>query len=436
MGHITASGNEYNILQQRLSQKVQNNPGTPTLMKILQLLFSPADAVLAGKLPHKLTPVTALARSLRIPLAELNDKLTEMAQRGLVFDMECNGRRYVTLPPVVIGLFEFVFMRARPDIPQAELAHLFEVYFTENDGAFAKSISQGRTQLARTFVQEEALPDGEQAEILDWERASHIVASATAIAVGMCQCQHLAQHLGTACAKPQEVCLSFNYAAESMVKNGLTRAVTKNEAMGILEKCKDANLIQIGDNFQRQVSFICNCCGCCCEMIRGLKAYNLNKGVVSSNWLMAVDDSRCKGCGECAKVCPVEAIRLEIREVAGRKQKLAIRAAEVCLGCGLCTKVCKSGGATMQARPRRVLAPETIFDQRVAMAIERGKLADMLFDDPEKLSHRALGRIMAAMEKTSPYQALMAAEAIKSAFLRVLVTGAKIQAGGLARFLT
>lgn len=435
MGHITTSGNEYQILQERLHQKVQDNPASPTLMKILQLLFSPADAALAGKLPHKLTPVTTLAGSLKMPLAELNDRLTDMARRGLIFDMECNGQRYATLPPVVIGLFEFAFMRVRPDIPQAELAHLFEVYFTENDGGFAKSFWQGQTQTARTFVHEEALPDGGRAEILDWERASQIVASASAIAVGICQCQHLAQHQGTACAKPPEVCLSFNYAAESMARNGLTRAISKNEALRILGTCKEANLVQIGDNFQHQVSFICNCCGCCCHMLRGLRTYNLNKGVVSSNWLMEINASKCRGCGECVKVCPVAAIRLESRVPEGKK-KLAIRNPEACLGCGVCTKGCKSAAITLQARPQRHLTPETIFDQRVAMAIERGKLADMLFDDPEKLSHRALGRIMGALEKSSPYQALMAAETIKSSFLRVLVTGAKFQAGGLARFLT
>lgn len=436
MGHITEPENEYNILQQRLNQKVQANPGSPTLIKILQLLFSPEDAKLAGKLPHKLTPVKTLSKNLDIPVDELNEKLTEMAHRGLVFDMECNGQRYATLPPVVIGFFEFVFMRVRPDIPMKELAHLFEEYFTENDGALAKSIWQGQTQLARTFVREEALPGEDHSEILDWERASHIVSSATAVSVGMCQCHHLAQHHGTACGKPQEVCLSFNYAAESMVRNGLTRSVTKNEAIGILGKSKEANLVQIGDNFQRKVSFICNCCGCCCHMLRGIKTYNMNKSVVSSNWIMEVDESKCKGCGECAKVCPVDAIRIDNRSAEGKKQKFAIRDEEVCLGCGVCTKICKSGGATMKPRPQRVLVPETIFDQRVAMAIERGKLADMLFDDPEKLSHRALGRIMGVMERTSPFKALMASDSIKSTFLNVLVKGAKIQAGGLASYLT
>lgn len=90
----------------------------------------------------------------------------------------------------------------------------------------------------------------------------------------------------------------------------------------------------------------------------------------------------------------------------------------------------------MKSRPRRILAPETVFDQRIAMALERGKLADMLFDDPENLSHRALGRLIGMLEKTSPYKAAMACESIKSSFLKVLVKGAKMQAGDLADLFT
>ena len=53
----------------------------------------------------------------------------------------------------------------------------------------------------------------------------------------------------------------------------------------------------------------------------------------------------------------------------------------------------------MKSRSQRVLVPENLFDQRVMMAIERGKLADLIFDDPGKLSHRALGRVLGALEK-------------------------------------
>ena len=90
----------------------------------------------------------------------------------------------------------------------------------------------------------------------------------------------------------------------------------------------------------------------------------------------------------------------------------------------------------MKPRPQRVLVPETVFDQRIAMAIERGKLADLLSDDPEKFSHRALGRIIGVLEKTSPFKAAMASESIKSSFLNVLVKGAKKQAGVLTDLFT
>ncbi|OGQ97989.1 MAG: 4Fe-4S ferredoxin [Deltaproteobacteria bacterium RIFOXYD12_FULL_57_12] len=431
MGHTTDADQEYHFLQERICQKIQGNPASPTLMKILRLLFSPEDARLASRLPHNLTPVEALTDNLGIPLAELNDRLTEMAQRGVVFDLEYNGRRYVTLPPVVIGFFELVFMRTRPDLPMQELAHLFEQYFTENNGALAHSVWQGQTQLARAYVREETIPEN-TTEVLDWERATHIISSATAISVSICQCLHTAQHHGKGCDKPTEVCLSFNYAAESLHRNGHGRAITTKEAMDILARCKEANLVQLGDNVQRKVSFICNCCGCCCHMLRGMRIYTSGKGVVTSNWIMEVNPATCKGCGECARVCPLDAIRIAGRPGEHNGKGLAIRDEHTCLGCGVCSTVCKTGSATMRSRPQRVLVPETIFDQRVAMAIERGQLADLLFDDPEKLSHRALGRVLHFLEKSPPFKAAMACSSIKSSFLHTLVRAAEKQSGDLA----
>lgn len=90
----------------------------------------------------------------------------------------------------------------------------------------------------------------------------------------------------------------------------------------------------------------------------------------------------------------------------------------------------------MKPRAQRILAPETIFDQRVAMAIERGKLVNLLFDDPEKLSHRALGRLISVVEKSSPFKAAMASESIKSSFLNLLVKGAKRKTGNLTDLFT
>jgi ferredoxin len=435
MGHITNPEHEYYLLQQRLAQKVQAAPNSSTLTKILTLLFSPEDAELARQLPHSFTPLESLSNKLKIPADELNDKLTDMAQRGIVFDIKHNGKRYFTLPPVVVGFFEFTFMRTRPEVPMKELAQLFEEYFNENDGKFFRTHLEGHTQLFRSLVREEALPEN-ATEILDWERATQIVSSSSAFSVGICQCQHTAEHLGKACDKPREVCMTFNHVAESLSRNGHARSITRNEAMDILQKSKEAGLAQTGDNVQRKVGFICNCCGCCCHLMRAMKTFDIHPGIITSNWIMDVDISKCKGCGECAKACPIDAIKIEKTQEGNKKKMWAVGNEEVCLGCGVCSTVCKTGASTMKSRPQKVLVPETVFDQRISMALERGKLADLLFDNPERLSQRALGKVIGALEKTTPFKAAMARESLKSSFLDALVKGARKKAGDLADTLT
>ena len=428
MGHIVNTDREYHLLQQQLDRKVTGAPESSTFMKILKLLFSPEEAELARRMPSGVTSLDILSRKLGRPKDELDEKMTDMARRGVVLDMEYNGQRYFMLPPVVIGLFEFTFMRARDDMPMAELARLFEEYMYEND-RFGRSVFQAETQLFRSLVREEALPEGDHTEILDWERASHIVTSASAIAVGICQCHHSAMHLGKACERPQETCLTFNYGAESLIRSGIARPITTAEGMHIIEQCKEAGLAQTGDNVQRKVNFICNCCGCCCHVMRAIKTFDLHNAIVTSNWIMEVDISKCKGCGKCAEICPVQAIEIVEQTEGDKKRRWAVREEELCLGCGVCYSACKFGGATMKPRPKRVFTPETAFDQMISMAIERGKLANLLFDDPQKLSHRALGRVISMLEKSPPFKAAMAIKPLKSTFLNTMVKGAKKQSG-------
>jgi ferredoxin len=428
VGQRIAPPQAYRLLQQRLDRNVTGAPDSPTLLRILQLLFSPAEADLARRIPTTFISLRKLARRADMAEDRLADMIPAMAERGLVFDIEHEGRRYIALAPVVIGFFEFTYMRTREGYPAEELAKLFDEYFFERED-FARAVFAGQTQIGRSLVREEALPAGDHTEVLDWERAAVIVETASSHAVSLCACRNHAQQAGHPCDHPQRTCLSLNLGADVLVRQGIAEPITRSEAMGILEQSKEAGLAQTGDNVQRNVSYICNCCGCSCGMMNAIRRFDIRNAIVTSNWISLIDPQVCRGCGRCVKICPVNAISISHGEIDGRKRKWAVRDAELCLGCGVCYAACRHGALTMQKRERRVFTPETTFDRIVAMAIERGKLGDLLLDNLEGWGYEAIARVIQVIEKTPFTTVVNAIAPLKSIFLSTIVKAARASGG-------
>ena len=427
MGHLVNPDRSYRLLQQQLDTTVTGAPDSPALQQILRLLFPAADAELATRLPNRLTPVDALARKLGMAEDELAGRLTDMARRGLVIDLEHDGRRWVALAPVVIGFFEFTFMRARDELPLAELARLFDEYM--HDGPFSRAVFAGQTQIGRSLVREEALPVGDHTEMLDWERASHVVRSASAIGVSLCACRHKAEHLGRACDRPQRCCLSLQLRRRFAHPQRHCRADHGGRGDGDPRRVQRAGLAQTGDNVQRQVAYICNCCGCCCGMVEAIRTFDLRRR--SSRRTGSWRSTR-RSAGRAASVRPpVRSRRSRLQEgqrtgEGGPTAERAVCDESVCLGCGVCHGACKFGAIAMRPRAQRVFTPETVFDRVAMMAIERGKLADLIFERPDGLGHRALARLVKVIEWSPLFKAAMAIRPLRSAFLgRIVAEGRK-----------
>ena len=411
----------YHLLRERLDRMVTGAPDSPALQQLLRLLFTPEEAELAARMPT-LCSVRSLARKVGRDVADLDPVITAMARRGLVVDLRHRGERWVFLAPVVIGFFEYTFMRVGDDAEGHRFAELFEQYmYGDRERGFAHAVFRGNVQIGRSLVREEAIADEPGVEVLDWERATWVVSSARSIAVATCPCRNHAQLLGKGCGKPLRTCLSFNGAADALVRMGLAEPVTTQEGLEVLELSKQAGLAQTADNVQREVSYICNCCGCCCGMMQAIRGAGISDAIVSSNWIAQTDLTNCRGCKKCYRRCPADAITMVDNGGLGKRVNWAVIDADKCLGCGVCVDVCRWEGRYLIPRPRRVFTPETTLDRMIVMAVERGQLGDLLVDTLSGAGPRAVARAFQVLEHTRPAQALRAVEPLRSAFLKGLL---------------
>ncbi|MFH1468083.1 MAG: 4Fe-4S binding protein [Pseudomonadota bacterium] len=411
--HLQRSG--YALLVERLNRAPQGAPPSALLDRILELLLDEREAALLSRLPIRPFTVTEAARRWRLPVAEARALLDELASRALLLDLfEDEERRYV-LPPPMAGFFEFSLMRVRADLDQRALSELFHQYLNVEEDFVRELFTVGETRLGRVFVSEPALSEANALHVLDFERASHVARTAATIGLGLCYCRHKASHLGRACAAPLEICLTFNNAAASLVHHGHARSIEVAQALDLLAQARARGLVQFGENVREGVNFICNCCGCCCEALLAHRRFTLLQSIHTSPFLPVVAPASCTGCGACARACPVEAITVQ----AGGGAVVDVGR---CLGCGVCVMACARGALTLEARPARVLTPADGVERAVLMAIERGKLQHLIFDDPARWSHRALAAVLGVLMRLPAAKWTMAQAQLHSRYLERALT--------------
>jgi ferredoxin len=94
---------------------------------------------------------------------------------------------------------------------------------------------------------------------------------------------------------------------------------------------------------------------------------------------------------------------------------------ELCLGCGVCVRKCPQGALHLRPRAKRVITPVNAVHRTVLMAIDRGKLQNLIFENQAHLSHRAMAAVLGAILKLPPLKQVMASEQMKSKYLVSLI---------------
>ena len=424
MGHLTAR-DAYKNLEERINWFTQGAPPSETWYKILQVLYTEKEAKWVAMLPVRPFTLEKAAKIWGTTEAKAEKLLDRLCEKALMVDSEYKGQRQFVMPPPMAGFIEFALMRTRGDIDQKYLSELYYQYMNVEEDFVKELFFTTETQLGRAFVQEPVLTNDKTNHILDYERATHIVEEAKYIGVGTCYCRHRMYHAGHPCEinAPWDVCLTFDNVARSLAEHGeYARLISKEEAMDVLERSYESNLVQIGENVREHPAFICNCCGCCCEALQAARKFSPMQPVATTNYMPKVHGEKCVGCGKCSKVCPILAIAMEEGETEGSSKKRPVIDSEICLGCGICARNCPTKAIELERRPIQIITPVNSTHRFVVQAIEKGTLQNLIFDNQAYANHRAMAAVFGTILRLPPLKQAMASKQFKSVYLDKLLS--------------
>lgn len=349
----------YKKLQERLDAHPAGAPAHEAFFEILRILFSPEEAEVASYLTFVLQPLTRIAEKTGKGEEELYLLLEGLADRGVVMAKKSeDGEPRYALLPTIPGLFEFPFMRAERAPQKDRLAELWHRYHTE---ALGNAFAASPTPQMRVIPVKKALPV--ITEVLPYDLVAEMIDRAKYIAVTNCACR---VSMGL-CDKPLEVCLAFETGARFLVERDRARPISKEEALKILDMSEEAGLVHCISNSKDRPAVLCNCCGCCCTILRGITELDNPNAVAKSRYVVSFDPSACTGCFLCLEDrCPVKAVK--------EKEDIVEVEESRCIGCGLCVSVCPTEALRLKKREEFIDTPSSFQELMNRVLVEKGKL--------------------------------------------------------------
>lgn len=415
MGHL-AGKDLYRRLGKKIDGTTARAPWNETLYQILKELYTPEEAELVVKMPYGVSTVDQMEKSTGIDRSDIERNLESLCEKGLVIDIWTGMQYLYTVSPLIIGIFEFTMMRTRGQLNMKQWARLFHDYLQDGSTYFRANWGKGqKVSPLRVLAYEDAIEDSAYVEILDYEKAAALVENARKMAIGICSCRHEKFHVDEKkCQVPLETCSSFDAAADTLLKHGMAREVSRQEMLDNLARSKDLRLVLCADNVRKDASFICHCCSCCCNVMLGVSRFGYPGVVVTSNYIARVNENECIECGRCEDSCPVGAI------TSGGDNHLPAVDESLCLGCGVCALDCESESLKLYPREKRVFCPEDTFERVILQSLEQGTLQNLLFADPRKLSHGFLRGFVGGFLKLPPVKRSLLSDRLRSRFLGAL----------------
>ncbi len=331
---ISLAQNVYKKLALKLDRIPNGFPETKSgvELKLLAKLYTVEEAEIASEM--RLTPESLeeiAQRTGRSPEAT-RTLLETMVEKGLIRTKGRDEERRFGLMPFIVGIYESQLSRL-----DEETALLFEEYYE----TFAKQALSVTPSLHVVIPVEKSIPF--EVQIFPYEQASQLLKKAKSFGVRKCICRVQRAFVGEPCKYSLETCLAFRPFEEAFENDADVRVISKEEAFKILRETEEAGLVHSSANMQEGHSYICNCCTCCCGIIRGIAQFGVENSVAKSDFYAAVNPELCTGCETCLKRCQFGAPSI-IDSVSHVDKNR-------CVGCGLCVVTCPSQALSLVRKP-------------------------------------------------------------------------------------
>jgi ferredoxin len=298
-------------------------------IKLLKKMYSPQQAAVACRLSSEYETVDVIAERLGIPVKDARSRLMNMVKRGFAWFDRAAGTARFRLAPFIVGSYE-----AQLHDMDHEFAHLFEEYMAAGGavGIMKPLPSIHRVVPAQGTVKQEW--------IVPYDNVRAMLEDAKTYHVRDCICRVQQDLVGRRnCEFPLKNCLSFS-KLERPARPG---DISQEQALAILEETEKVGLVHTVSNIMEGVNYICNCCGCCCGILRGITEYGMENSVAAANYYAMIDDELCQACGVCSDRCQVNAVT----EKSGTYRVIR----EKCIGCGLCVTGCPHDAVKLIRKP-------------------------------------------------------------------------------------
>ncbi|MHA2392628.1 MAG: ATP-binding protein [Promethearchaeota archaeon] len=349
----------YRKLQQHLNSLPVGFPATESGVEIrlLKHLFTPEEAKIASHLKfsyYDFETLDSIYKRLilsgyKIPIEELESHLENMAKKGAI--MSLNKTYGAAL--FLMGMFEYQVNKLTKEFVEDTKQYIDEALLMH----MAKSLPlQIRTIPVGVTIDHDI-------EIPTFDDVKHLIKNTEGpFAIFNCVCRQAMETIGKPCETTSrlETCMGFGHIGQMYIDSGWAREISRDEAIEILKQNEEDGLVFQPGNCIKP-SFICSCCGCCCEALSNIKNRDNPADLVATNHYAKVDSELCTGCGTCVDRCQMEAIILNDISSVDRRR---------CIGCGSCIVGCPSIAISLLEKERKFNPPETMkefYDRNLVM---------------------------------------------------------------------